>query len=95
MKNSIIKSFKSEFRLMSADTWHDAIEANFEVLGHMFNRGLQIPEKYEYNAGVGDPTEEDSYFHEFFNHTSDKDLAEIAEFLHRYCNYLRFKGVSY
>ena len=104
MKNTIpfsIKSFKEEFRMICADTWGDACEAWFEAVGQMNKRGLPIPSKYEYNAGKDfqgsndKGTCPDSYWHEMFENSDTEDLVKIAEYLFRYCDYLRFKGIDY
>lgn len=89
-----LKEFKNEFRMLSIDTWGDAMEAWFEAVGHLYDRGEGIPSKYQYvpNGGGSDP---DSVWCEYFNNTSTKELYDIAEFMFRYCSFLKFCGKDY
>jgi len=89
-----LSEFKNEFRLINTDTWANALDAWFECAGHMYNRGLIIPLEWEYSSGYC-ATEIDSYYHELFFNASDDELIIIGNFLFRYCEYLRFKGVNY
>ncbi len=96
-----LKDFKDEFRLICTDTWGNALDAWFESVGQMNKRGLPIPNKYEYRAGI-DPvgcndkgTDPESYWHEMFENSNTEDLVKIAEYLFRYYDFLRFKGVNY
>lgn len=91
-----IKEFKNEFRLISSDTWGDAMDAWFEIAGQMNKRGLYIPANWEYRPGMGsDGTEPESYWYELFEIASDELLIKIGDFLFRYCEFLRFKEVNY
>ena len=91
-----LKSFKNELRLVTSDTWGSAMDAWFECAGHMHNKGIKIPEDWDYSTGAsGDGTEEDNYFYELFLNTDNEMLIEIGSFLFRYCQYLKFKGLDY
>ena len=92
-----LKDFKNELRmLLPCDEWGVSMEAWFECAGYLWNRGLSIPYEWYYSPGAAsDPTEEDSYFHELFDECTDKELYDIGNFLFRYCEYLKYKGLDY
>lgn len=90
-----LKEFKNEFRLMCSDTWGDAMDAWFECAGRMYKRKMKFPPEWEYYEGAGDPTNEDSWFHSMFSKSSNKELRIIGNFLFRYCQYLKYKGLDY
>jgi hypothetical protein len=73
------------------------MEAWFEAVGNMYDRGLDIPSKYEYKPApaLNIQSDTESYWCDAFVFLSDEELYEIAEFLFRYCTYLRFKGIDY
>jgi len=81
---------------MCTDTWGDAMNTWFECAGWMHYKGLHIPNEWGYSPGFGgDGREEDNYFYELFESCSIPDLTQIGNFLFRYCQYLRFKGIDY
>ena len=90
-----LKEFKNEFRLICSDTWGDAMGAWFECAGRMYKKNMQIPEKWEYRPGLGDPCEPDNYFYSLFAHSSKKQLQTIGNFLFRYCQMLKYYGKDY
>ena len=90
-----LKEFKNEFRLICTDTWGDALESWFECAGHMHSRNLPIPNNWKYSAGAGSGMDIDSYFHAIFMGVSDEELINIGNFLFRYCEFLRYKGINY
>lgn len=91
---SIVTAFKKEFRMISADTWGDAMDAWFEAVGHMYQRGIAIPAKYQYRPGLSQ-TEPESYWHDGCKAAQDSELEELAEYLFRYCQFLQYKGIDY
>lgn len=92
---SKLTEFKKEYRQICVDTWGDAMEAWFECVGRMYKRHLDIPSKYQYKAGILSPCEKESNFYYFFKDCNKKELTQIAEFLYRYCSYLKYKKVDY
>ena len=91
-----LKSFKNEFRLICTDTWGDAMNTWFECAGWINWRGIPTPKEWEYSPGLGgDGREEDNYFYELFESSSDEELIAIGNFLFRYCQYLKFKEIDY
>ena len=93
-----IKEFKDEFRQISCDTWGDAMEAWFEAAAQLYYRNIDIPATWEYKpspVGGNDVREEDSYWYDMFNNCNDQSIIAIGNFLFRYCEYLRFKGINY
>ena len=92
-----VKDFKSELRmLLPSDEWGEAMSAFFECAGQMNKRGLFIPYEWSYSPGMGsDGTDEDSYWFELFEDAIDDNLILIGDLLHRYTNYLDYKGLSY
>lgn len=93
MKN--LHEFIQELRLVTSDIWGTPLDTHFEVAGHLHNRGVEIPSKWEYSPGMGEPTEPDNYFYELFENTSTELLLEIGEFLFRYLIVLDRAGKSY
>jgi hypothetical protein len=87
MNKQAFKQFILEFRLMNTDTWGNAMDAWFEAVGRMYERGMNIPSKYSYSPGLS-PTEEGCYFHEMFIKMDSSTLVYIAEFMYRYCRLL-------
>lgn len=92
--NFSVKEFKNEFRLICTDTWGNAMDAWLEAAGQMFTRWLDIPKEWQYKAGLS-LLEPDNYFHDLFNNCTDEEIIEIGNFLYRYCQYLKFKGIDY
>ena len=90
-----LKEFKEEFRLMCDDTRGDALDAWFECAGHMYERGIDIPNEWKYVHGLGDGTFEQSWWYDFFKESTNEELIKIGNFLFRYCQYLKFKGKDY
>jgi len=84
-----LSNFKSELRLVQTSGCDDALEAWFECAAQMFIRGMRIPFVWEYKPRSNNPTEIDSYFHEFFKESSDEELIEIGNFLFRYLRLYR------
>ena len=93
--NTNINKFKDEFRLVCTDTWGNALDAWFECAGRMNKRNLEIPKIWEYSPGMSDGTDKDRYFFTYFAKLSNKKLIEIGNFLFRYCQYLKSKGIDY
>jgi len=81
--------------MICTDTWGDALDAWFECAAHMYSRNLCIPNEWEYRIGAGDGKEPDNYFYELFRNASDSQLQAIGNFLFRYCEFLRYKGINY
>lgn len=98
-----LKKFKEEFRMMSTDTWADALDAWFEIAGQLHLRGAFLPNEWDYKPAskVGGRDykstilNEDSYFHEIFDNAETNDLIDIGKFLFRYSQYLRYNGIDY
>jgi hypothetical protein len=90
-----LKEFKDEFRLICSDAWGEAVDCWFEVAGHLYNRGLNIPDDWGYRPGLGDPTTGDNYFYGLFNDCTDEELRIIGNFLFRYCQMLKHYGKDY
>lgn len=90
-----LKDFKSEFRLMCSDTWGSALDAHFEAVGHLYNRGVHIPQEWAYSPGLGDPTDEDSYFYKSFEESTDEELLAIGWLMFRYLGKLKYLGYDY
>lgn len=91
-----IKEFKNEFRLICSDTWGDAMEAWFECVGRMNRRNLEIPANWNYRPGMGsDGTDKESYWYPLFGRCGNKQLTSIANFLERYCRFLKLAGKDY
>lgn len=94
--NLTFKGFKDEYRLICSDTWGNAMEAWFECAGQMNKRGMPIPPEWNYRPGMGsDGTDEESYWNEIFEGITDEMLVRIGQFMTRYCQFLKFKGVDY
>ena len=90
-----LKDFKDEFRLVSTDEWGDTLEAWFEAVGQLYDRGKAIPQKYEYRPSPFGGADQDSYWHDMFQEASTEDLYTLAEFLFRYASLLRYQGKDY
>lgn len=89
-----LSDFKNEFRLICTDTWSNVMEAWFESVGQLYERGIDIPPKYQYSPGIW-ATDPDSYWFELFEHSTTEQLQDIAEFLFRYSSFLEKAGISY
>lgn len=91
-----IKDFKNEFRLICTDTWGNAMDAWFECAGQLNKRHLYIPSNWEYRPGItNDGTDSDCYWYEIFKNCTNTELYNIGNYLFRYCQFLRFKGIDY
>ena len=93
-----IKEFKTEYNIVSdkCDNWGSSMMAFFECAGQMNKRGLNIPYEWAYSPGMGsDGTDVDSYWYDLFEESTDSVLCNIGNLLHRYTQYLEFKGESY
>ena len=91
-----LKQFKEEFRLICTDTWGDAMDAWFECAGRLYKRRQTLPDNWEYKPpAIGSPCDKESHFHYLMNDSSTLQLTEIGNFLFRYCQYLKYKGVDY
>lgn len=91
-----LKEFKNEFRLACTDTWGDATEAWFEATGRMNRRGIDIPSEWNYRPGMGsDGTDKESYWYSLFGRCGNKQLTQIANFLARYCQFIKLAGKDY
>jgi len=93
-----LKQFKKEFRItdFKYDPWGCSMEAFLECAGRMNRRNLDIPSEWEYRPGMGsDGTDRDNYWYPLFGRCGNSQLKEIGSFLHRYTNYLRYKGRDY
>jgi hypothetical protein len=90
-----LSEFKNELRLVyHSDKWGCAMDALFECIGRMYIKGVCIDTKHEYSPGFA-PTDDESYFHDLFKNCTNLELHAISEFLYRYCEYLRYKGIDY
>ncbi len=90
-----LKDFKAEFRLTCTDVWGNALDCWFEAAGHLYKRGIPIPDNWEYRPGMGDPTELDNYFYDLFVKSTDEQLQDIGNFLFRYCQLLKHHKKDY
>lgn len=91
-----LKEFKNEFRLVCSDTWGNAMEAWFECAGRMNRRSMNIPHEWNYRPGMGSGgTDKESYWYSLFARCGNKQLTTIGQFLTRYCQYLKYKGIDY
>jgi len=91
----LLVQFKESFRIMTDNPWSDALDTWLEGIGHMYQRGIDIPNKYEYVLPkYGKVTESDSLFHEMFIIYSNEEVIFITEFLFRYLRFLKHCGAS-
>jgi len=90
-----LKEFKQEYRLVCSDDWGTSMDAWFECAGFMYKRNMSMPDEWEYRAGLGNPTEKDSYFHPLFGKCKNSELRTIGNFLFRYCQMLKYQGKNY
>jgi hypothetical protein len=93
-----LKQFKKEFRLTDYkyDPWGECMSAWFECAGQMNKRGLYIPHEWQYRPSpLGDCTDPENYWYSIFAHCGKNQLLAIGQLLHRYDQYLRFKGRNY
>lgn len=105
MKQSIINEFKALFSLMnvfSGDKWAAAsMSAYFDVMSHLYAQTghyewVKINEKHQFKVGaLGNTLDTESPYYDLFLNADNKDLSYIADLLHRYTNYLKFKGLDY
>lgn len=92
------KEFKQEYHTFTDkyDKWGECMDALFEVAAHLFYRGAEIPNHWQYSPGLGgDPKEEENYWYELFEETDSETLTEIGNILERYSQILDGKGLSY
>lgn len=93
-----LQQFQIEFRFTDYkyDPWGCAMEAHLECAGRMNKRGLDIPNEWQYEAGMGsDGTDKGNYWHSLFARCGNKQLLNIGSFLHRYITILDKAGKSY
>lgn len=92
-----IKEFKYEMKLTnSGDSWGNAMNAFFEVAAHLYDKGVTIPDEWEYSPSMAsEQAEEDSYWFELFSIETEENLIKFGNLLHRYTEFLKFKGVDY
>lgn len=91
-----LREFKSEFKLMCGESWGDILEAWFEACGVLYDRGVALPAKYKYRPGASPKqTNEDNYFFDMFQNSSDDELLTIAEFCFKYAMLLKKYNKDY
>lgn len=93
--NRDLANLKDEFRLTgSGDDWGNAMSWWFAVALEMHDRGMDIPDEWQFRAGAGrsDATE---YEGECCQQAEETALEEFGAILTRYCRYLKFKGKDY
>lgn len=89
-----LKEFKNEFRLVCDDTWSTAMEAWFECAGRLYLNDIMMPTNWEYRPSAY-PCDNESYWYELFDKSTNKDLMAIGKLLFRYCQYLKYKKIDY
>jgi len=91
-----LEQFQYELKIIGpADWWGTIMDSLFECAGHMLERNLPIPDEWKYRAGMGSTTDEDNYFHKFFEQTKDNDLVEIGSYLFTVSEAMDAAGLSY
>lgn len=92
-----LKEFKNEFKIVCSDAWGECMGAWFECAAHLYHREIDIPTSWEYSPGIiaTDARDDESYWFEIFNDTSDEMLLVIGNFLYCLSEILRAKGLDY
>lgn len=88
--------FKSAYDYSpKCDPWGTAMQAHFDVAGEMWNRGLDIPSKWEYSPGMGTPAIDDDSARGIILGLTDEELEALGSFLNRLTDALKKAGHSY
>lgn len=93
-----IKDFKAEFRLVCSDAWGECMNVWFEIAEELWHRNLSIPAEWEFRPAAiltKDSRDKDNYWFELFNNCKASDLRKIGALIHRYAQFLKFKGIDY
>ena len=90
------KNVIEEYRMFSdsGDPWGSAMAFYFDIVGEMYHRGLQIPEKWEYSPGLGSRDEE-SFFFDLLEGVPDDCLCRLGVLFNRYTRFLERNFMSY
>jgi hypothetical protein len=71
------------------DPWGSIHNAAFEACGQLYDRGAEIPEKWNYKHQSGEATDPENYWHVIFKNAETQVLLEIGEFCHRYIQWIK------